>query len=89
MCRTAYTDAAFLKNLGLSAEGAEHAPDVLFRMPLFRKSVFCAAVECDGVPIADMMQVWLDVSAFPARGAEQADELRKSVLAPIFNEARS
>jgi hypothetical protein len=81
-------DVAFLKSLGLSAEGAEHAPDVLLRMPLFRESVFRAAVECDGVPVADMLQVWLDVSTFPARGAEQADELRKSVLAPIFKEAR-
>ena len=81
-------DAAFLKSLGLSAEGAEYAPDVLVRMPLFRESVFRAAVEPDGVQVADILQVWLDVSAFPARGAEQADELRKSVLAPIFKEAR-
>jgi hypothetical protein len=81
-------DAAFLKSLGLSAEGAEHAPDVLVRIPLFRESVFRAAVECAGAPVADILQVWLDVSAFPARGAEQADELRKSVLAPIFKEAR-
>jgi hypothetical protein len=81
-------DAAFLKGLGLSSEGAEHAPDVLVRIPLFRESVFRAAVECAGAPVADILQVWLDVSALPARGAEQADELRKSVLAPIFKEAR-
>jgi hypothetical protein len=81
-------DAAFLKSLGLSSEGAEHTPDVLVRIPLFRKSVFRAAVESDDVPVSDILQVWLDVSAFPARGAEQADELRQSVLAPIFKEVR-
>jgi hypothetical protein len=32
--------------------------------------------------------VWLDTSAFPARGAAQADELRSRVLAPLFKEAR-
>lgn len=81
-------DSAFLKSLGLSAEGAEHAPDVLVRMPLFRESVFRAAVARDGVQVADILQVWLDVSAFPARGKEQADELRKNVLASIFKEAQ-
>jgi hypothetical protein len=77
-----------LKRLGLSVEGAEHAPDVLVRVPLFRESLFRAAVECDGVPVADMLQVWLDTSAFPARGAAQADELRRQVLAPLFKEAK-
>ena len=77
-----------LKKLGLSAEGAERAPDVLVRVPLFRESLFRGAVECDGVPVADILQVWLDTSAFPARGAAQADELRSRVLAPLFKEAR-
>ena len=77
-----------LKRLGLSIEGAEHAPDVLMRVPLFGESLFRAAVECDGVPVADILQVWLDTSAFPARGAAQADELRSRVLAPLFKEAQ-
>ena len=77
-----------LKRLGLSVEGAERAPDVRVRVPLFRESLFRAAVECDGVPVADIVQVWLDTSAFPARGAAQADELRSRVLAPLFMEAQ-
>jgi hypothetical protein len=77
-----------LKKLGLSVEGAEHAPDVLVRVPLYRESLFRAAVECEGVPVADILQVWLDTSAFPARGAAQADELRSRVLAPLFREAQ-
>ena len=77
-----------LKKLGLSAEGAEHAPDVLVRIPLFRESLFRAAVECGGVPVTDIVQVWLDTSAFPARGAAQADELRSRVLVPLFKETQ-
>ena len=79
-------DAAFLKSLGLSAKGAEHAPDVLVRVPLYREAVFRAAVERNGVPVADILQVWLDAAAFPARGVAQADELRKNVLVPLFKE---
>jgi hypothetical protein len=77
-----------LKKLGLSAEGAQHAPDVLVRVPLYRESLFRATVECDGVPVADILQVWLDTSAFPTRGAAQADELRSRVLAPLFKKAK-
>ena len=69
-------------------QGAERAPDVRVRVPLFRESLFRAAVECDGVPVADIVQVWLDTSAFPARGAAQADELRSRMLAPLFMEAQ-
>ena len=79
-------DATFLKRLGLSSEGAEHAPDVLVRVPLFREAVFRAAVKSDGVPIADILQVWLDVATVPARGPAQANELCNSVLSPIFKE---
>jgi hypothetical protein len=77
-----------LKRLGLSVEGAGHAPDVLVRVPLFRESLFRAAVEGDGPPVTDIVQVWLDTSAFPARGAEQSDELWSRVLAPLFKEAQ-
>lgn len=78
-------DPVYLKELGLSAEGAEQSPDVFVRVPLFHEAVFRAAVVRDGVPAADILQVWLDVSAFPARGSAQADELRMGVLAPLFS----
>jgi hypothetical protein len=50
--------------------------------------VFRASVVRDGVPVADILQVWLDVGAHPARGEEQAEEIRHRVLAPIFEEKR-
>ena len=75
-----------LSRLGLSPEGAEQRPDVYVRIPAFRESVFRAAVVRDGVPVADILQVWLDVSSHPARGEAQAEEIRHRVLAPIFEE---
>jgi hypothetical protein len=70
--------------MGLSLERAEHAPDVYVRVPAVRESVFRGAVQREGVPIADIVQVWLDVSSHPTRGLAQADEIRRHVLAPIF-----
>jgi hypothetical protein len=79
-------DPNLLARFGLSPEGAEHAPDVLVRVPTARESVFRAAVLRDGVPVADILQVWLDVAAHPARGAAQAKEIRHRALSLIFNE---
>ena len=77
-------DSGALSRVGLSPERAEHAPDVYVRVPSARELVFRGAVQREGVPIADILQVWLDVSSRPARGADQAEEIRRRVLAPIF-----
>jgi len=79
-------DREVLSRMGLSPEGAEQRPDVYVRIPAFRESVFRAVVVRDGVPVADILQVWLDVSSHPARGEAQAEEIRHRVLAPIFEE---
>ncbi len=79
-------DREVLARLGLSPEGAERAPDVSVRVPAFRESVFRAAILREGVPVADILQVWLDVASHPARGAAQAEEIRRRALAPIFKE---
>jgi hypothetical protein len=77
-------DREVLHRMGLSPERAEHAPDVYVRVPVFRESVFRGAVEREGVPVADILQVWLDVGSHPARGAAQAEQIRRRVLAPIL-----
>jgi hypothetical protein len=79
-------DRDVLGRMGLSPEGAEQRPDVYARIPAFRESVFRAAVVRDGVPVADILQVWVDVSSHPARGEAQADEIRRRALARIFEE---
>jgi hypothetical protein len=40
-------------------------------------------VNVNGVLASDVLQVWLDVAAHPARGAEQAEEIWRRVLAPM------
>lgn len=70
--------------MGLSSERAEHAPDVYVRVPAARESVFRGTVRRNGVPVADIVQVWLDVSSHPARGAAQAGEILRRALVPIL-----
>jgi hypothetical protein len=81
-------DRGVLNRMGLSPEGAEHAPDVFVRIPASRGTVFRGAVERNGVPVTDIMQVWLDVSSHPARGADQAEEIRRRVLLPFLQKNR-
>ena len=66
------------------SEGAEHAPDVFVRMPISRESVFRGAVVREGVPVADILQIYLDVSAHPARGEAQAEDIRRRALNSVF-----
>ena len=44
------------------------------------ESLFRGAVRVDEVLVSDVLQIWLDASAHPARGAEQADHLKRKVL---------
>jgi hypothetical protein len=71
-----------LEQLGLSVEDAKGQPDAYVRVPENKEAVFRAAVQHQGVPVSDILQVWLDVSNHPARGKEQADQIWKRILAP-------
>lgn len=75
-----------VENLGLSAYDAEQNPDVYIRIPGNRESVFRAAVMKNGVPVSDVLQVWLDIAHHPSRGKEQADQIWKRILAPVFEQ---
>lgn len=77
-------DPAALNLLGLSVEGAERDPHVLIRIPENHESVFRPLVKRAGVPVSDILQIWLDVSIHPARGREQADYIWRRILAPSF-----
>jgi len=77
-------DANALKQLGLSVENAGGHPDLYIRIPENKEAVFRPVIQPQGVPVADILQVWLDVSNHPARGKEQADQIWKRVLAPLF-----
>ena len=82
-------DREALDQLGMSVEDAEHRPDVIVRIPENPESIFRAAVHRDGVPISDILQVWLDVSHHPARGPDQAKMIARKVLAKLFGQERA
>lgn len=75
------------KNLAPIAVGEE--PDVIVRQAPAMQSVFRGAVRVEGVPVCDVLQIWLDVASHPSRGQEQADHIRKRVLAPVIEGASS
>ena len=61
-------------------------PDLLLQQIRFPQSIGTGAVQRKGMYITDILQVWLDVSAHPARGAEQAAELENGILANVIGE---
>ncbi len=50
------------------------------------ESLFRAAVRVDGTLVSDVLQIWLDASVHPSRGAEQANFLRDNVLADVLGQ---
>jgi hypothetical protein len=73
-----------LEKLGFSASNVDIDPDVYVRVPRNDESVFRAVVLNDGVPVCDVLQVWLDVAQHPSRGKEQADVIWRKILAPAL-----
>lgn len=65
----------------------EGAPDFILRQASSPQSTFRGALHREGSVVADVLQVWLDVSNHPARGQEQADLIYRKILQPIV-EAR-
>lgn len=79
-----HADLELLEKLGLAPAQRGQPSDVVVRVARWPESVFRAAAHPDGVPVADVLQCWLDVSAHPVRGAEQAEYLWKRVLGPAL-----
>jgi hypothetical protein len=77
-------DVAQLERFGLALAPGEQPADVVVRIARWPESLFRAAVTKDGVPVADVIQCWLDVSAEPTRGAEQAALIWRRVLGPAI-----
>jgi hypothetical protein len=77
-------NAAILQELGLSESPASQGSDIYVRIPGNRECVFRSVVEKNGVPVSDILQVWLDVVQHPARGKEQADMIWRKILSPAL-----
>jgi hypothetical protein len=73
-----------LERLGVAIAPTGQQSDLLLRVARWPESLFRAAVDIKGVPVADVIQCWLDVSGEPARGAEQAAFIWKRVLGPAI-----
>ena len=68
--------------MGLVPSREGESVDIHVRVPAARASIFRAAVNVNGVPASDVLQIWLDVAAHPARGGAQAEQIWRRVLAP-------
>ncbi|MBA3640561.1 MAG: hypothetical protein H0W53_15075 [Acidobacteria bacterium] len=68
--------------------GAGEPPDVVLRQAAVPQSVFRGMVKADGGAASDVIQVWLDVAARPARGQEQANLIRQRVLDRIISKGK-
>lgn len=77
-----------LNRLGLIIDHSSRPADVYIRIPVNREAIFRADVTYDGIPVSDVLQVWLDVSKHATRGREQAREIQRRVLKPLFGRRR-
>ncbi len=77
-------DPPRLEALGLALSRPGQQGDVVVRVARWPESVFRGAVGVHGVPVADIIQCWLDVSAEPSRGAEQSAFIWRKVLGPAI-----
>jgi hypothetical protein len=77
-------NAEILEDLGLSGNAEESEADVHIRIPGNRECIFRSVVRRDGIPVSDILQVWLDVGEHPSRGKEQADLIWKRILSPAL-----
>ncbi|HEY9133671.1 MAG TPA: hypothetical protein VIM98_18110 [Dyella sp.] len=69
---------------GLVPVKAGESARVILKQPNAPQSLYRGAVRVDGVLVSDILQIWLDVSAHPSRGAEQAALLKHKVLAGVL-----
>ncbi len=79
-----HLDLPMLRKLGISPKGASRRSEVQLRVPANTEAVFRAAVLHDGLPVCDVLQLWLDASANPEPGFGLADEIRRRVLQPLL-----
>lgn len=73
-----------LRDIGRAAPG--ETPHLILREAPALRSVFWARVHADFAPATDVLQTWLDVSAHPTRGREQADVIERRALRRLLDE---
>ena len=71
---------------GLAPAKPGEPAQVILKQSNVPNSLFRGAVRVDDVWVSDVLQIWLDASAHPSRGAEQADLLQRKVLAGVLGD---
>lgn len=71
---------------GLVPSSPGEPPQIILRQANAPESLFRAAVQVDGMLVSDVLQIWLDASAHPSRGTEQAALLGSKVLSDVLGE---
>jgi len=77
-----------LLRLGVTIGQSDRPPDLYIRVPANREAIFRSCVSRERIQVADILQVWLDVSTHPKRGREQALEIQRQVLTSIIGKER-
>ncbi|MDB4912381.1 MAG: hypothetical protein JWM95_25 [Gemmatimonadetes bacterium] len=75
------------KNIVVAGPGEQ--PDILLRQAPAPQSVYRGLVRVNDTPVSDILQVWLDVSNSPSRGAEQADLIQRRILDKLISGAHA
>ena len=78
--------SVLMKRLQLVESQNPVAPVILLQ-PRHRRSVFGGVSRIDGVPVCDILQVYLDLYHLPDRGREQAEFIQERMLEPIIRAA--
>lgn len=81
------TPTAFSHLPGMAHAAPGEVPHLLLREAPSLHAVFRAAVPTDDGLATDALQTWLDVSAHPTRGREQADVIERRALRRLLDEA--
>ena len=78
---------AFARLFGL--EPATQDANMVLVRPYYRESWDYGLREIEGLPVVSDVQLFLDLSVYPRRGAEQAGRIRERILALEHNEGHS
>jgi len=78
-------DSDALARMAVVPAQPHEASDLILRIPQAKEAVFRAQVMVGrGYRACDILQVWLDVASYPARGQEQADLIYRKVIEPML-----
>ncbi len=73
---------------GLAPAREGESADLILRQAGSPESIFRGAVDVDGMKVSDILQIWLDASAHPSRGKEQAEFLERKVLRAVLGDGK-